>query len=436
MTETRPIPDDQNLALTDEQLSKLQLFLKREDLRYQSFDLPDGMKTPGHDRAYLEKIIFRDDVRGESFLDIGSYLGYFCLAALRHGASAATGLEANPESVRKSREFADILGRNPEYLAHDFETWDPGDRRFDHVLCLNVMHHMFDAVHSLRRMMTLARKRVVLEVARLTWRDYKFGFFNPLALALNSEPLIYLGAPKKKSPYNIASRSFLFTPAAMKTLFNMHSALFEPIAITPSPFKGRYIVEARRRSIGHLVAVAGVTSSGKTTLAERLMRDPDLRHKLGLADGDWKVVKLNDVASLPSGHLPNVIVQYDLMLASGSDVQGFERIPAFQLMDAAERFTTLTIVPPSGRLKDQMNEKEIARLRKKVGPDLTNALMDLYSARGDTAPIKAIYRDWLGYCERHAVNRQESRIVVNDFADFEPHALDSFEDVFDAVHKR
>jgi len=45
-----------------------------------------------------------------------------------------------------------------------------GQRKYDVVLGLNVLHHMFDAVHSLRKMMALARRRVIVEVATLSWR--------------------------------------------------------------------------------------------------------------------------------------------------------------------------------------------------------------------------------------------------------------------------
>jgi outer membrane protease len=58
-------------------------FLQREKLKYQSFVLANGDVTPGYDRSYMNEIVFGQTFKGKSLLDIGSYLGYFCVGAMK-----------------------------------------------------------------------------------------------------------------------------------------------------------------------------------------------------------------------------------------------------------------------------------------------------------------------------------------------------------------
>src|SRR5215210_1064166 len=77
-----------------------QRFVEEEELSYQSISLPGGVITPGTDRAYLLDTIFQSPFEGKSFLDVGSYLGYFCIEALRRGAIRACGIETDASHVR------------------------------------------------------------------------------------------------------------------------------------------------------------------------------------------------------------------------------------------------------------------------------------------------------------------------------------------------
>src|SRR5687768_10861710 len=120
----------------DVESNDLETYAAREKLQYQSFDLPDGRKTPGNDRSYLNEIIFSESMAGRSLLDVGCFLGYFCIEAMKRGAASATGIDPNRESIRRARDLAGIKGINAEYIHSDFEIWDPQGRRFDSVLCL------------------------------------------------------------------------------------------------------------------------------------------------------------------------------------------------------------------------------------------------------------------------------------------------------------
>jgi 2-polyprenyl-3-methyl-5-hydroxy-6-metoxy-1,4-benzoquinol methylase len=408
---------------------RLREFIEREDLRYQAMDLPGGLTTPGHERTYLNEIIFSEPLEGQSLLDVGTFLGYFCIEALRRGAAASTGVDANRESLRKANELADILGYSPEYILGDFETMDFGPRKFDVVLGLNVLHHMFDAVHSLRKMMTLARRRVIIEVATLSWRDYKFNWFNPLALAVGGMPIIHMGYPK--TPGRLPTRTFLFTPASMRLLFNTHSGVFEPIRIIKSPFKGRFIVDARKRQIRNLVVVAGATSSGKSTYAKRLMNEPELRRAAGMAEADWIHVRAKNLDSLPSGPLENVLLELDLFSAVRAELISFDRHPLFQILDVAENLDILTILPPTGR--HQMREEEIRRLRKKAGKLFADELAGWYAGSGGGRLLKQVYEAWFAHASAADVASLKHKLVVNDWQAFRIEPMERFEALFGAT---
>ena len=405
---------------------RLRDFIERENLRYQAIELPGGLTTPGHERAYLNDIVFSEPLEGQTLLDVGPFLGYFCIEALRRGAHAATGIEASREAVRKARELAEILGYAPQYVLGDFERLDFGDSRYDVVLGLNVLHHMFDAVHALRKMMALARRRVVVEVATLTWRDYKHNWFNPLALAMGGTPVIHMGYPKQ--PGQLPSRTFLFTPAAMRLLFNTHSRLFEPIRIMRSPFKGRFIVEARKRRIRNLVVLAGASSSGKSTYARRLMQDPEARRAAGMAEADWIHVRAKKLDTLPTGPLENVLLELDLFSAVRSELLSFDRHPLFRFLDTAENLSLLTILPPAGR--NQMDAGEIRRLRRKSGRFFSDDLIALYAGSGDGALVKQVYEAWFAHAASADVSSQTHRLVVNDWDGYRIEPLERFEALF------
>jgi hypothetical protein len=196
------------------------------------------------------------------------------------------------------------------------------------------------------------------------------------------------------------------------------------------------VVEARRRSIRNLIAVAGPTSAGKSTFVRRLLADNTLREKLSLPAGNWIVVKGKDVASLPAGQLQNVLVEFDLLSVSRAEVQSCERNPSFHILQTAENALALTVIPPAGRLNEQMRDKEIKRLYRKACVPMTRALLALYQGTGGQEPIRALYKTWIDYALRNGIRREQQRLVVNTFHDYVIEPLDKFDTVFDSIHGR
>jgi SAM-dependent methyltransferase len=391
----------------------------RRAARYQSMVLPDGESLPGNDRSYLLDTIFDGDVSGQTMLDIGSYSGYFCIEGLRRGMQSVTGLEASEERIESARELATKFSVRPEYIHDDFETWET-DRTFDVILCLNVLHHMYDPVHAIRRMMQMARRKIVLEVAVPTLGEGKRSRISRLFLLLGrSEPYLLCG--HRGGNAHAAARTFLFTPESLRLIFNYHRALFEPIRIQRSPLKQRIIVEAHRRRIRDLTVISGPSGSGKTTFMRRLAADAALRCELGLPESVSAVVPAGRINErLPAGPQKHVLFHYDMLRPHNRSLSSYPRDPATDLFHVAERISFLTLTTPISRLQDQLRN---ARIKKRKGlrrwlaglfpPKLHERhrkLLDLY---GDRNFLYDRYGEWLKFCGRFESKTVRHLLVEN-----------------------
>ena len=383
-------------------------FSLREKLRYQSFEIGDT-KTSGHDRSYLTPIVFDGASTGHSYLDIGSYLGYFCVEALKRGARSATGIEPDAESIRQATKLAGFMGVSPRYLQGDFEEWDFGSERFDVVLCLNVLHHMYDAIGAINKMKRLARRKIVIEFASPSLRDLLYRSLNPFAVLANTVPAVILGNPKKNT--DIASRSFLFTAKAMKVLFEKHTCSFEPLTITRSPFKGRLVFAARRRNLGHVAFVSGPTSSGKSTLFGRLLVDKAHRRNFGLEEDEWRGVHGHEI-DLPPGRSDRVLVHYDMLRPYRRSIRSFNRDPRCDLLDTAERTSTITLMVAPALLREQLLKAAGVETPSRLG----KRHQDIYERSADREFLSTWYESWFDYLGRYQGKMVSNKILLRDEA--------------------
>ena len=367
----------------DERVAKL---LESEHIRYQNINLGGGETTGGHTRTSMDDILFASDLKGLRLLDIGSALGHFCLEALKRGASAATGLETSPERARHAREIADIVDPRAQYVPADFEYWDSADKSFDVVLCLNVLHHLYDPVNALRKIMRITAKRFYLEVAPVSVRDVvKMG--NPLALfGASGLPVILLGPTAKST--RAADRTFTFSKKAIATIVNGHSKAYEPLLFHPSNFKGRWIVEARRRDIGHLVVVCGPTAVGKSSFI-RALDDPKVRKKFGIADG-YSFVQAKDLDRLARGRHDTLVFHYDMLRPFDRPLQSHGRDPAFHLLQSAEKITFVTLAASGEVLRKRIQSNDAQPTNRK---DRKRHKL-LFKQYANPAFLKAWYDAW------------------------------------------
>ena len=400
---------------------------------YQRIELPDGRILPGNDRSYLNETIFDADVSGQTMLDIGSCLGHFCIEGLRRGMRAATGIEPYSDSISLARELGQSFDLTPQYIQGDFETWHT-DERYDVVLCLNVLHHMYDPVHAMRRMMRMARRKVVLEVAVPTVGEMASSHFNRLLpLVGRNVPMLVCG--RRGSNAHAATRTFLLSRQAIETIFNYHSHLYEPVKTYQSPMKKRMIVEARRRRISHLTVICGPSGCGKSTFMRRLNEDADLRRQLDLPEDVSAAVAAGRInSSLPGGEQEHVILHYDMLRPFDRSLRTYERDPACDLLQIADKISFLTIVTDSARLRDQLANHKVSRRKglwaviAKPNVKLNKRHHKLLALYEEPSFLQDRYREWFEFCAKVA-EKTDSHTFVENQGTYAFHGFDKWEEL-------
>ena len=390
---------------------------------YQKITSDSGTVVAGSDRSYLNDTIFQgSEFSGKTLLDIGCHHGYFCLEAARRGASSAVGVDAVEENVTVARTLSDGLA-NVEYIEADFESWE-SEQQFDVVLCLNVLHHLYDPIHAIRKMARMAREKLVLEIAVPTLKDVLRRRVSAWALGARGFPAMFLRMPRDN--VDVGSRMFLLTPAVLKVLLNLHSHEFEDVKASPSPFKKRWVVSATRRKIGRLTIVAGPTSSGKSTFCRQLVDDAALRVRLGLGESTPLAVEASDAGALPNRPLDHVLLQYDTLRPAGRGMRTYQRDPALSLIRCARAVDVLTIMTDAPRLRAQFETNDLNSAKR-----ISRRLRKISSLYRDRRFLEYWYRQWFAYLESQ-VAAPGVRMAVENTGEFLPRPAAQWRDIFDA----
>jgi 2-polyprenyl-3-methyl-5-hydroxy-6-metoxy-1,4-benzoquinol methylase len=376
---------------------KIEELLRSERFDYQAIKLPYGLSTGGHDRSATARQIFPSPLNGESVLDIGSYLGFFCFEARRHGAGRVVGLDFVSNNIRKSQLLAEILGENVEFRLADIEN-EPIGERFDHVLCLNVLHHLNEPISSLDKLIEATRRRLVLEVATLGRHDRRqlgLNWFTKRALARTPALIVGRGTAAE------GVRQFYFTPSGIENLLRYRRGCFSRVELLPSSFKDRFIAIAHKRVIAHLLVFAGPSFSAFEAAFQRVCGGaiPALG---SLQKGDWgeplRAERYHEPAE-PVRERLALFYDFDRPLTTGAG--NFAHDPALDIVQCAERKSVLTVWNHPDRLLDAVRpglNSGPRRQRKRL-----ERLHQLYS---DTDRLLQMYRQWFAYLRAKGLDHQ------------------------------
>jgi SAM-dependent methyltransferase len=380
--------------------------------RYQKVALPFGLATGGRDRSPTARLVLPPDLRGKTVLDVGCRVGYFCFEAARRGAARVVGLDWNAEAVSKGRRLADCLGLDVEFRRADADRELP-DEPFDHVLCLNLLHHLRDPLAALERLASIARERLVLEVAGFGRNDRRNpGLAAPLAWLLARLPVIY-AAPTGPRGGRSVPRFYVAAPA-LRNLLLRQRRTFARLEVVRSPLKRRYVAIAHKRRIGHLVVVAGPVGAGKARLVRRLLAGeaPALAERLGLGDpAEWRSCAGRDLGRLEEPVIPKLLLRYDLpdlSLDSGEDALG--------VASTAERLTFLTVHCPAEVLRARLAARPVAASTRRGRLFQGRLYLRLRSAYEDASRVEAGYERWLERVRDHPLARHVTVSVGDGWA--------------------
>jgi SAM-dependent methyltransferase len=231
---------------------------------YQSVPLPHGRRTPGEDLSHRAEAILGDRVIGRSVLDIGTNYGFFALEASKRGASRIVAVEADTETYSIAASIAALHG-SPYEVRHGEVPGHVVSEQYDVVLCLNVLHHMNDPIHSMIEMSRLCRETMIVEFPTPSDRIFTYQLTSGgrasgaggrwgrakdrlaaerLARSLRrlSEQQVPLMAVGEQNYRSI----FHFSPRAFELTFTLHLPIFSDVRFESSPSGDRVVAVCTR----------------------------------------------------------------------------------------------------------------------------------------------------------------------------------------------
>jgi tRNA (mo5U34)-methyltransferase len=164
------------VAVYQQRINQITIAARRRD-GFHSLELGNGLFTPGHAtlevlRRQLEWLHFPEDLTGQSFLDLGSWDGFYAFEAEQRGAERVLATDwfswqglgwGNKQGFVLARE---ILGSKVEHM--DIDIMDVCPERvglFDVVLFSGMLYHMRDPIKALQNAASVCKKQLIVETA-------------------------------------------------------------------------------------------------------------------------------------------------------------------------------------------------------------------------------------------------------------------------------
>lgn len=202
----------------------------------------------GRERKEFAAEIFPESLQGQSVLDVGCAEGVFCAEAVKRDATRVVGIDKKERRLAMASQIHLSSTGKPEaeFIFGNFEEMSLEDLgQFDCVICLNVVHHAMNPIRFIQRLASIARKKLILEIAGLEELEARTSlgrwryFFSIIPLQLQPPMLVYG-----------ANSGFCMSPKLVRqALQNDTDKQFHSIEVRPSYIsqkKTRYCVIASR----------------------------------------------------------------------------------------------------------------------------------------------------------------------------------------------
>ena len=285
--------------------------------------------------------------------------------------------ESFAEIGGEGRMAAAAAGRGIGRVAHLPTGADDATEPFDVVCAANLLGNPAELGGAIR----LARRRLVLDVPLIGWRDVLMGDFGVIGGLL-------FGAPCRSRDGR------RFSEGALRKLLNGEQAVFEPIRSIRGDV-GTATIIADKRRIGHMVVICAPTSGGKSTIAQRILDDAGFRASLGLEEANWEVLKAEDFFARSAGNLDHVIVMYNLLRRLNKDIAPGVDDPLPLLFEEAAKLTIVTLITPPARLREQFQRSEMPDHNRRY----SEKILRLQKAYQRDDFLGDWYRAWFSYQE-------------------------------------
>jgi SAM-dependent methyltransferase len=122
-----------------------------------------------HEKERLDYIIDKVDVTDKTVLDIGGNSGYFTFELIDNGAQKVHYYEGNPIHSEFVRQAAEVLSvKDSIEITNDYFVFNEEyERKYDIVLCLNVLHHIGDDFGTKEITLEKAKQNIALQLKSL-----------------------------------------------------------------------------------------------------------------------------------------------------------------------------------------------------------------------------------------------------------------------------
>ena len=161
-----------------------------------TFRLPSGGRSIGDGGDVTVRLNFIPDLKGKTFLDIGSEEGYAVFNAIKKGASFAKGLNIEekkeydyfPEYLRpgqittRERNQIDITQKflikeygfenNKNFKFEYNNIYNLGDEKFDFVFCFGVLYHLKNPYLAIENLYKITNETLILETQGIKNEKY------------------------------------------------------------------------------------------------------------------------------------------------------------------------------------------------------------------------------------------------------------------------
>jgi SAM-dependent methyltransferase len=406
-TQMSAAPSTTDAPATTWTREEIERFLKEEDLRYQGIQLPHGLDTRGQGegvstQTQRAKRFFPDDLTGKSVLDVGCFLGAYCIEAWRRGARKVVGVDISRDHVRQSKTIAEILGAPIEYHRMDIEEEMP-DGPFDYVLYLNVLHHARQPARVLDRLLGLTREQLIvqncgMENENALRRIRKMGGNWYIRHKLKSLPLIVVG---KSGVQEKSDEPFYFSTPALRHFLSHQRHCVANLRVLEDDPANRDILIAECRRIEQCVLIGGPTAIGKSTFVQGLSdgKNKELESALGFDSAkSWTAMSPEAHPKDRRSAIERAVYEYDLLRPWRRNGGAHGRDEALDVLARCAQARITTLVASREVLIERLQRSiEDSEKRKGRPAKRLRHVLRLYER---PARLEEVMADWVDYCGR------------------------------------